>query len=268
MKEVGKLKNDLALDVEQITVWQGSIQFAEYESLKQQALELAAEIRTVEVNEETLKASKKMLAEVNKSVKELEDRRISIKRLLLEPYQAFEVQVKEIVAIVKEADEIVRDQVRNYEEDQRREKQAILQDKFEKRIIHYSFRDLFSFKDFLHPSHLNKSISIEAVENEMVEFLNNIARDIKAIEKLPYPEAVLKHYLEVKDIAGAITLHGQEEAKRKQIEASKAIKKDSHDINYLVSIPIMEKRDLSFVEMFLKENGFDYSIDQITLGGF
>lgn len=265
MKEVGKLNYDLSLDVEQITVWQGSIQFAEYEILKEQALDLAAEIKTVEVNEETLKISKKMLAAVNKSIKELEDRRISIKRLLLEPYQVFEGQVKEIVSIVKEADEIVRDQIRGFEENQRNEKEMILKDKFEKRIVHYSFRDLFNFKDFLHPKHLNKTTTIEAAENEMVEFLNKLARDIKAIEKMPNPEAVLRHYTTTKDIAEAITLHAHEEAKKQQIEASKTIKKDPFSVNYLVSIPIQEKKDLTLVEMFLKANDIDYSIDQITL---
>jgi hypothetical protein len=183
---------------------------------------------------------------------------------MLEPYQVFESQVKEIVGIVKEADEIVRDQVRNFEEDQRREKELILQDKFEKRIIHYSFRDLFSFKDFLNPKHLNKSTSVEAVEKEMIEFLNKLSRDLKAIENMGNPEGVLSYYTDVKDLAVAITLHEQQEAKKRQIEASKVMKKNSSKINYLVSIPIMEKRDLSLVEMFLKENDFKYTIDRIT----
>lgn len=258
---------ELALDVESIEVWQGSIQFFEFDNLKMQALDLADEIRTVEVNEETLKASKKMLAEVNKSVKKLEDRRIAIKRLMLEPYQTFEGQVKEIVGIVKDADEIVREQVRNYEEQQRTERETILQDKFEKRIVHYSFRDLFHFKDFLHPKHLNKSTSIETVENEMVDFLNKIAKDLKAIEKMADPEAILSYYTEVKDLAAAITLHQEQEAKKRQIEASNVIKKDGVKVGYLISVPVMNKTELALVEMFLKEHGLDYTVDKISIGG-
>lgn len=260
----------LTLDVEQITVWQGSIQFSEFASLKKQALALADEIRTVEVNEETVKTSKKLLAEINKSIKELEDRRISIKRLLMEPYQAFEGQVKEIIGIVKEADEIVRDQVRNLEEDQRREKEALLKDLFSKRIVHYSFRDLFSFKDFLKPKHLNKSASIESIENEMIEFLNRIVRDLKAIELMPNPEAVLAHYIDSKDFAVAITLHEQQEAKKRQIEASKALVKndDNENIAFMITVTTKDKNVLSLVEMFLNQHDIEFLTEKITFGGF
>lgn len=259
----------LSLDVEEIFVYQGSIQFKEFESVKNQALALADEIRTVEVNEETLKTSRKLLAEINKSVKVLDDKRIAIKKLVNEPYQTFEAQVKEIIAIVKEADEIVREQVRNYDEDQRQQKEALLKDKFERRIIHYSFRDLFHFHDFLKAKHLNKSASIESIENEMIEFLNRISRDLKAIEMMPNPEAVLSHYTEVKDVALAITLNEQQEARKRQIEASKVIKKEKEQniIQYLVSVPVETEKELKFLSMLLEQNNFTYGIDYITVGG-
>lgn len=260
----------LTLDVEQIFVWQGSIQFNEFQTVKNQALALADEIRTVEVNEETIKTSKKLLAEINKSVKVLDDKRIAIKKLINEPYQTFEAQVKEIIGIVKDADEIVRDQVRNFEEDQRREKEALLKDRFEKRIVHYSFRDLFNFNDFLKARHLNKSASIDSVENEMIEFLNRVSRDLKAIESMPNPKAVLSHYLEVKDVAVAITLHEQQEAKKRQIEASKALVKkgENESIAYMLSVVTKDKNVLSLVEMFLNQHDIEFLTEKITFGGF
>ena len=259
------MNNELiALDVEQIFVWQGSIQFAEFENLKEQALTLANEIRTVEVNEETIKTSKKLLAEINKSVKVLDDKRINIKKLMLEPYQSFEAQVKEIIGIVKEADEIVRNQVRNFEEDQRREKEEILKEKFDKRIVHYSFRDLFHFHDFISPKHLNKSASIEAVEKEMIDFLNRIARDMKAIENMSNPKAILAYYTDVKDLAAAITLHEQQEARERQIEASKALgKKPAAKISHLISAQIFDPKELALVEMFFNQHEIKYTVDKI-----
>jgi len=262
-----KMDHELALNlnVEEITVWQGKIDFARFEELKEEALELSELIRSVVVNEETVKQSKKLLAEVNKSLKDLEDRRIAIKRLLMEPYQDFELKVKEIVGIVKEADQVVRDQVKALEEAERSEKQNVIMDLFSKRIKHYSFRDLFDFHDFFRSKHLNKSMSIDAVENEIIEFLERIARDLKAIENMPDPEAVLSHYLEVKDIAAAITLHGQAEAQKRRIEASKAIPKDESKIGYLVSIAVGDKKELALIEMFLNEHEVNYHIDKITI---
>src|SRR5688572_7638784 len=129
-----------------ILVQAGLVQFNAFEKLKAEAAALADQIKTVEVTDENLKQSKKLLAAVNKRVKLLEDKRIAIKKEVLQSYNLFEDQVKEIVAIVKEADETVRVQVKHLEEQERNEKHEILKELFEKRMIHYTFRDLFSFK--------------------------------------------------------------------------------------------------------------------------
>jgi hypothetical protein len=253
--------------VQSIYITQGKVDFPEYQALKDQAEKLAHEIANVEVTHENIKTSKKMLAAVNKSLKELESRRIHIKKLILEPYQVFEDQVKHIIAIVKEADEIVRDQVRAMEEAEREEKQEKLMDLFQKRIVHYSFRDLFTFKDFFHPRHLNKTSSIEMVEKEIIDFLEKVSRDLNAIEKMPDAEAVLCHYTQVKDVAAAITLYAQEKQRKEQIEASKAIKKEQNIVKYLVTIPVETEKELKLLTALLEQHYFEFGIDYITAGG-
>ena len=88
----------------------GKISFNAYENIKNKALKLSENLKTVEVSEENIKESKKLIAEVNKDVKKLEDYRIKVKKEMSKPYNDFEIQVKEIVKIVKEADEYVRSQ--------------------------------------------------------------------------------------------------------------------------------------------------------------
>lgn len=261
------MENELQLEMQSVMVTQGSVVFKEFEQLKEQALELAAEIEKVEVTDENIKQSKKMLAAVNKRVKELEDRRIVIKRLMLEPYQTFESQVKEIVGIVKSADELVRVQVKDLEERDRVQKHSVLQDLFAKRMVHYSFRDLFCFEDFLHPSHLNKSMSIDAVEKEMVAFLEKLSRDLKAIEVMSNATNVLRYYKDTKDLAAAMTLANEDEQRKKQIESSQAFKLND-EIAYLVSVQVQNQRELSLVELLLKNAQLEYTVDRITTGGF
>jgi len=231
--------------------------------LKLQAIKLAESIAAVEVNDENIRASKKLLAAVNRSVNELEDRRKKIKRLMLEPYTIFEAQVKEIVGIVKDADEIVREQVKKLEEFERMAKRDTIIEIFEKRIVHYSFRNLFSFKDFLKPKHLNKTTSIESVENEMIDFLETLAKDLKVIETMPDSEDILNLYIDVKDLAAALTLHNQKQARKQQIEASKVMTKPADKIAFLISIHAANQKELKLLEMLLQENGFEYKIDKI-----
>ena len=67
--------NEIKLDVDQIVITPGSIVFNEYKAIKNQAQKLADQIVKVEVNDENLKQSKKLLAAVNKRLTELEEKK-------------------------------------------------------------------------------------------------------------------------------------------------------------------------------------------------
>jgi hypothetical protein len=261
------MENELVVDIEKIVVKQGSIQFNDYENVKQQAIKLAEEIKTVEVTEDNIKQSKKLLAAVNKRLKELDDKRISIKKVMLEPYQLFEEQVKEIAAIVKDADQDVREQVKYLEEFERLEKSDEIEEIFEKRKQHYSFRDLVHFYQFLKPQHLNKSTSIAAVEKEIIEFLENIEADIKATFNMVHGDEILSAYFKSFNLGLAITQVSKEIAHREQIQASEVIKKQPTEdkIAFLVTVQIYSQKELKLLEMILQENDFEFITDKVVL---
>ena len=254
------MENSLMLNVQHIKVIQGSIDFPEYENIKKQALQLAEDIQTVEVTDENLKQSKKLLAAVNKRLKELEDERIRIKKMMLEPYQDFESQVKEIVGIVKEADAAVRDQVKQLEEIERQEKKDRLLDIFNKRKALYTLGDLLPFIDFLQPKHLNKTTSIESIEEEMIEFLERTEKDVKVMQKLPDLQAHVSAYLETYDLALAMTKVQGEKERRQQIEASKAARKTEAVQTY--QFTIFNSKDKTLVEMFMNQNNIKFEMKE------
>lgn len=256
-------QNEVTFPETEIMIQPGTVVFQSYEAIKEQAELLAEKIKTVEVTEENVKDSKKLLAAVNRKVKELEDGRISVKKMLLESYVKFEEQVKEIVTIVKDADTVVRQQVKHLEETERAEKHAILEERFLKRIVHYTFRDLFHFRDFIKPKHLNKTVSVDAVEKEMVEFLEKITRDFNAIGKMQDAEAILTHYVEVKDLAEAITLHEASKARKQAVVDSQAIKEPVNKTAYLVSIRCENDMEVTILQRMLEGTGFHCTVDKI-----
>lgn len=258
--------NELNFNEQQLIVQPGSIQFNDFERLKQEAEKLADQIKTVEVTDENVKHSKKLLAEVNKRVQVIDAQRIAVKKTMLQPYQLFEEQVKEIVSIVKDAEDFVRVQVKSMEELERVEKEHHLEQLFHKRIIHYSFRDLFHFKDFLKPKHLNKTTSIEAVEKEMVDFLEKITMDLKAIEAMDHSHDVLAAYVESKDLGTALWVVQQQQQRKQAVVDSEAIKHPTEDkIGWLVHVKVYNQKELKLLEFVLKENGFEHETDKITL---
>jgi hypothetical protein len=251
----------MALDVEQITLQQGNINFPEYTQLKAQAQELAEWISNIEVDPDNVKENKKLLAAVNKSVNELETRRKAIKNCMLEPYLQFEEQVKEIVSIVKDADEIVRQQVKALEEQERQNKRAAIEEIFNKRIVHYSFRDLFSFADFLKPQHLNKTASIDSVEKDIIAFLSKITADLKAIESMPDAKDVLSCYLDTKDLAGALTLYQKNKQQKERIEQAQALKADDEEQLGVWEFSLYNEKDAKLAALLLDQNKIKYSLE-------
>jgi hypothetical protein len=252
-------QDNLKLNVQQIIVTQGNVQFTEYKKIKQQALQLAAQIESVQVSDENIKQSKKLLAAVNKRLKELEDKRISIKKTMLEPYILFEEQVKEIVSIVKEADSTVRQQVKEMEEAERKEKKDALLSIFIKRKALYTLGDMIPFEDFVQPKHLNKTTSIESVEKEMVEFLEGTERDIKVMKSLPHVTEHVSAYLRSYDLAEAMTQVNYMKERRKQIEASQAKKKT----NILIqkTFTVYDEKDFLLVELYMQNNKIKFTVE-------
>lgn len=251
--------NDLMLNIDKIKVIQGSIIFPEYDAIKENALALADAIKTVDVTDENIKHSKKMLAAVNKKLKQLEDERIKIKKTMLEPYQLFESQVKEIVGIVKDADAIVRHQVKNLEEKEKDEKKQILQRIFEKRKVLYTIGDLLEFEAFLKPNHLNKTTSIDAAEKDMIDFLERTEKDIKVIQGLNDTNAHVSAYLKTFDLADTINHVKQEKARIEAIEASKASAK-LNEAEKIYTFAIFSEKDKTILEMYMAMHNIKYKI--------
>ena len=260
----------LKVDIEGIQIVQGSIEFNDYKRIKEEAEALAEQIKTVDVNEENVKASKKLLAVVNRRLKELEDTRIGIKKTLLEPYQNFEEQVKEIVGIVKEADAEVREQVKLLEEFDRIEKEDAIKEIWKKRIVHYSFGSLIPFEDFACPKHFNKTTSIDVVEKEMVAFLEHVQKDMNVINSMDNSKQIVSAYLGRYDLAEAIAIVTEQINRDKEIEKKtkaleKAKAKEEEKIGFLVSVKVINEKELKLLEMILKENDFEFIIDKVVL---
>ena len=242
------------LDVLPVEVKKGTIIFNTYETLLSQAKKIAEYIRQVEVDEENIKEAKKLLAEVNKKIKLLEDNRKAVKNEMLAPYVTFEEQVKEIVNIVKEADTIVRDKVRELEELEREEKEKQIETIFNSKLKFYNFNDLVKFSDFLKPSMLNKTTSMNKIEEEISTFLEDVKSNFELIKTMDISEELLEEYLNGFNLTRAMSLvNSRKETKIKVIQAVKTGNKYLFIIN--------DEKDAKIVELLLKQNEIKYIME-------
>lgn len=237
------------------------IVFNDYERLLSEATLIAEKLNEMEVNEDNIKSQKKLLAKVNRSVKELNDRRIAIKKEILEPYAAFEKQVKEIEAIIKEADERLRNQAREIEEAERVEKKKRIHEIWDLRIQQYDLAKMVEFEGWIQPNHLNKSFSINKVEDEMVIFLESVEKDLGVINTMDNSKEIIAEYLNTLSIAEAIEIvNSRIKAQEKQAEMLKeiGIKADKKYMFILKS-----EKDMKFAKMLLNENNIEFELKEI-----
>lgn len=248
------MSNDLnliELNDNSLIVDPGSIQFPVFRQIKESAIKLADHVKKVEVTEENVKESKKLVAAVSKQAKVLNDERIAVKKQMLEPYNEFEQQVKEITEIVKSSEEIVRQQIRQLEEQERAEKEEEIKQLFDKRMKQYDFGGLFSFKDFLEQKYLNKTFTLTKIEKEMVQWFEQINQGLEAIANLEQADEVLAEYKNYQDLSLAIGVVN--ERHQKQAAAKRAIE-EMELAPFKVSYVVTNEKDAKLIEMFMQQN--------------
>lgn len=243
------------LDNLNISLQVGFIDFPEYDNLLAQATEVAEYLKTLEVNEDNIKENKKILAQANKAIKELNNRRIKIKKSIMEPYNEFAEKVKNIESIVKEADELIRSQVRDLEEKEREEKKVQIQEIWDKRISAYEYAKIMTFGDFLESKHLNKTTTLKKVEDEMVETLEKWEKDLKLLSGMEDAKDLIRAYSFTQDVTEAMN--------RVAIDKEEILKNEDLEVKKIYIFKIKDEKDAKLAEMLLKENNIEFDMEEM-----
>ncbi len=174
------------------------------------------------VTEDTIKAVKEMRARLNKENAEYEDRRKSIKQLILTPYNEFEAQYKlHIADKYAEADTVLKGKINAFEA-------KIKGEKAEKVIAYFNEYAQSKRIDFLKFEQAGISVGLSNSEKSLLDaakaFIDNVATSIDTIDELPndveYKALAHSYYKECLNLSAALakakaTIEAKEaEAKR------------------------------------------------------
>ena len=245
----------------------GTIEFVGYEDIKASVTNLAEHVQNMEVTDENVKESKKLLAEVNKAMGSINKARIEAKNELLAPYVTIENQVKEIEEILKIPTSVVRSQISELDEKERDAKFEKLKEIFLKRSKSYKFPEFINFDSFVTNQHLNKSTSIKKVEEEMVTFLESTKSDIAVINSMDNSESILEEYTSSLNLAQAITtvktrLEREEtiRAHKAEIDAKKKVKPEP--VERVVSFIVTGDKDIQLAQMILEKADISFTTEE------
>lgn len=195
----------------------GSISF-NFDELKTELTEKAAIYETMVFSEDQFQEAKKTRSDLNRVAKALSDERIKRKKQFMEPFEQFEKQIKELTAIIEKAAANIDKQVKEFEEQKKKEKLEAIERIWDEVINHPEWlqcSDIFSTR------WLNASVSMETVKKEIQEKVSKIETEIGIISDLPeYSFEALDYYKRTLDLGGAIaeTKRLADLAKRKAAE--------------------------------------------------
>lgn len=241
-----------------LTVFNGMVYFPEIEKIKLQAKSAAKYIENIVVNEENLKDSKKILATVNNHIKILNDVRIKVKNKLLEPHDLLKEQIDEISKIVKDADEKVRNQIKEIEEAEREQKKNDIMVIWNRRIEHYDIKKIVVFDDFYKESMGNKTTTMKKVEEEMVNWLEQRKADYDLIMSMPNSAEILEEYLESFNVSLSMNIVNARREKQKELD--KIVNSDKSANKSYIFI-VEDEKDAKLLEMLMKENKIKYNME-------
>lgn len=174
-----------------------------FEELKTEITAKAALYKNMVYTDDSIKEAKADKAALNKFITALEDQRKAVKKQCLQPYETFEKQMKELVAIVNEPVQLIDQQVKAYEDSQKAEK-------LEKITEYYASVEPKGFEWLGLPAiydqrWLNASVSMKKVQEAIEERLAQIAADVKTLESLPeFSFEAMEVYKQTLDLNRAI----------------------------------------------------------------
>ena len=199
------------------------------EELKAEISEKMQDYKNLVFTEETIKEAKKDRANLNKLKNAFEDERKRIKKLCMAPYDEFEKQVKELVALIDEPIRLIDNQIKEVEEKRRDEKRKEIETLFPT----IGFQAFVTLDMIWDEKWLNATVPMAKVEEQMKSRMYQIGDDVFTIHGLPeFGFEAMEVYKKTLDLTKAIQ-EGQrlseiqkrkaayEEEQRKKEEAAK-----------------------------------------------
>ena len=188
--------------------------------------ERIARYENVVYSEDNIKQAKADRAELNKLSKALDDKRKEIKNLFMEPYNAFDAEVRDVIALIKKPTELIDKQVKAYEAGQKDGKKAKLEDYFNEVIT--DLGAYVKFEDVFEERYLNATMSLNSATFDIQHKINTIRNDLETIDSLQskYIVEVKAKYLQTHDLSMALAENKRLCDLEEKLEAEKAAKEE------------------------------------------
>lgn len=167
--------------------------------------------------EDTVKDVKKVRSELNKELKDYEERRKAVKKAIMTPYEQFEMVYKDCISdTYKKADTELKGKIDSVENELKEQKKAEVKGYFNEYLTATGI-DFVTFEN----AHINVTLSasMKSLKEQAKAFIDKIVDDLNVINTQEYIDDILYEYKSSLNVSAAITTVTN---RYKAIEAAKA----------------------------------------------
>ena len=183
---------------------------AEVTSKVEQALSLVC-------TEDTVKDVKKVRSELNKELKDYEERRKTVKKAIMTPYEQFEMVYKDCISdTFKKADTELKSKIDSVENELKEQKKAEIKGYFDEYLTATGI-DFVTFENA--NINVTLSASMQSLKKQAKAFIDKIIDDLNVINTQEHKDDILYEYKASLNVSAAITTVTN---RYKAIEAAKA----------------------------------------------
>ena len=204
-------------------------------NFKELKMEIAEVVQGYEVSvytDDMIQQAKADRAKLRKFVDAIDTRRKEIKRKYLEPYEQFEKEAKELMAMVQKAIDNIDSQVKAAEERRREEKTEKIREFYEENI--HDLEKYLPFEKVFRPEYANASTSMKSVRQEILDKIQTVAEGLAVLNEVDSKFAgdMKAVFLKTYDIGLAMAERNrleQEEKRREEYMAEQQRRKEERE---------------------------------------
>lgn len=167
--------------------------------------------------EDTVKDVKKVRSELNKELKDYEERRKAVKKAIMTPYEQFETVYKDCISdTYKKADTELKGKIDSVENELKEQKKAEIKGYFDEYLTATGI-DFVTFENA--NINVTLSASMKSLKEQAKAFIDKIVDDLNLINTQEHKDDILYEYKASLNVSAAITTVTN---RYKAIEAAKA----------------------------------------------
>lgn len=170
--------------------------------------------------EDSKAEAKKTVASLRKLKKEVNDKKLEIKKELMEPYTAFEAQVKELDRLIDEPIAFINGQVQEFERKRVEEKKAVITEIYESVIAeHQGVAEYLPLQRIYDSRWENSTTTKKTITEEVTAYADHVEKDLATIHSMgsEFEDKGIAKYKATLELSDAIAVMNQYQKRKEEI---------------------------------------------------